>query len=370
ESIWPTYSLSGQSIELPVCSPTFKFFVVKKGVDMADLFVVWPIDRAPTLEAQAANMENADNTNRNSEPREAPVARNCSYKEFMSCQPFNFKGSKGAVRLIRWFERTELVFSRSNCTEDCKVKFAFGTLTEEALSCQGLYVDPAKIEAIKNWASPTTPTEIRQFLGLSGYYQRFIKDFSKIVKPLTELTQKNKKYMWVEDQELAFQLLKQKLCKALILALPEGNDDFFIYCNASHQGLGAVSMQTEKVVAYASRQLKPNEKNYTTHDLELGVVVFALKIWRHYLYGTKCTVFTNHKSFQHILNQKELNMRQRRWLELLADYDCEIRYHPGRANVIADALIRKKQIKPLRLRSLVITIHPKLPSQFLEAQNE
>ncbi|GKC57423.1 reverse transcriptase domain-containing protein [Tanacetum coccineum] len=187
------------------------------------------------------------------------------------------------------------------------------------IDSQGLHVDPAKIEAVKNWTSPTTPTEIRQFLGLAGYYQRFIKDFSKIAKSLTELTQKNKKYIWGEDQETAFQLLKQKLCEAPILALPEGNDDFVVYCDASHQGLGAVLMQREKVIAYASRQLKPNEENYTTHDLELGAVVFALKIWRHYLYGTKCTVFTDHKSLQHILDQKELNMRQRRWLELLAD---------------------------------------------------
>ncbi|GJZ13549.1 putative reverse transcriptase domain-containing protein [Tanacetum coccineum] len=152
--------------------------------------------------------------------------------------------------------------------------------------------------------------------------------------------------------------------------LPEGNDDFVVYCDASHQGLGAVLMQREKVIAYASRQLKPNEENYTTHDLELGAVVFALKIWRHYLYGTKCTVFTDHKSLQHILDQKELNMRQRRWLELLADYDCEIRYHPGKANVVADALSRKERIKPLRVRSLVMTIHPKLPSQILKAQTE
>ncbi|GJV28614.1 putative reverse transcriptase domain-containing protein [Tanacetum coccineum] len=206
----------------------------------------------------------------------------------------------------------------------------------------GLHVDPAKIEAVKNLASPTTPTEIRQFLGLAGYYQRFIKSFLKIAKSLTELTQKNKKYIWGKDQESAFQLLKQKLCEAPILALPEGNDDFVVYCDASHQGLGAVLMQREKVIAYASRQLKPHEENYTTHDLELGAVVFALKIWRHYLYGTKCTVFTDHKSLQHILDQKELNMRQRRWLELLADYDCEIRYHPGKANVVADALSQKE----------------------------
>ncbi|GJX48204.1 putative reverse transcriptase domain-containing protein [Tanacetum coccineum] len=170
------------------------------------------------------------------------------------------------------------------------------------IDSQGIYVDSAKIEAVKDWASPTTPIEVRQFLRLVGYYRRFIE---------------------------------------------EGNDDFVVYCDASHQGLGAVLMQREKVIAYSSRQLKPHEENYTTYDLELGVVVFALKIWRHYLYGTKCTMFTDHKSLQHILDQKELNMRQRRWLELLADYDYEIRYHPGKANVVADALSWKKQIKQL-----------------------
>ncbi|GJZ01564.1 reverse transcriptase domain-containing protein [Tanacetum coccineum] len=192
------------------------------------------------------------------------------------------------------------------------------------IDSQGLHVDPAKIEAVKNWASPTTPMEVRQFLGLAGYYRRFIQGFSKIAKPLTKLTQKNKKYIWEKDQETAFQLLKQKLYEAPILALPEGNDDFVIYCDASLQGLGAVLMQKEKVIAYASRQLKPHEENYTTHDLELGAVVFALKIWRHYLYGTKCTVFTDHKSLQHILHQKELNMRQCCWLELLCSSD--VRY--------------------------------------------
>ncbi|GJW24213.1 putative reverse transcriptase domain-containing protein [Tanacetum coccineum] len=164
------------------------------------------------------------------------------------------------------------------------------------IDSQGLHGDPAKIEEVKNWASPTTPTEIRQFLGLA----------------------------------------------ALILALPEGNDDFVVYCDASHQGLGTVLMQKEKVISYASRQLKPNEENYTTHDLELGAVAFALKIWRHYLYGTK----------MHTIN------------------DCEIRYHPGKANVVADALIQKEQIKPLRVRSFVMTIHPNLPSQILKAQTE
>ncbi|GJS66347.1 putative reverse transcriptase domain-containing protein [Tanacetum coccineum] len=184
--------------------------------------------------------------------------------------------------------------------------------------------------------------------GLAGYYRRFLK----IAKSITKLTQKGIKFYLGEKEENAFQLIKQKLCSAPILALPEGSEDFVVYCDASHKGLGVVLMQREKVIAYASRQLKIYEKNYTTHDLELGSVVFALKIWRHYLYGTKCIVFTDHKSLQHILDQKELNMRQRRWLELLSDYDCDIRYLPGKANVLADALSYKEWIEPLRVEAL------------------
>ncbi|GKE09973.1 putative reverse transcriptase domain-containing protein, partial [Tanacetum coccineum] len=134
--------------------------------------------------------------------------------------------------------------------------------------------------------------------------------------------------------------------------------------------LGAVLMQKEKFIAYASCQLKIHEKNYTTHDLELRAVVFVLKMWRHYLYGTKCVVFTDHKSLQHILDQKELNMRQRRWLELLSDYDYNIRYHPRKANVVVDALSRKEQIKPLQVRALVLTIGLNLPVQILNPQVE
>ncbi|GJX94478.1 putative reverse transcriptase domain-containing protein [Tanacetum coccineum] len=186
--------------------------------------------------------------------------------------------------------------------------------------------------------------------------KRFIEGFSKIVKPMTKLTQKKVTFEWGDKQEAAFQTLKNKLCSVPILALPQGVENFIVYCNASHKGLGVVLMQNEKVIAYASRQLKIHEKNYTTYDLELGAVVFSLNIWRHYLYGTKCIVFTDHKSLQHILDQKELNMRQRRWLELLSDYDCEIHYHPRKANVVADALSRKEWNKPLRVRALVMTI--------------
>ncbi|GKF02015.1 putative reverse transcriptase domain-containing protein, partial [Tanacetum coccineum] len=188
------------------------------------------------------------------------------------------------------------------------------------------------------------------------YYRSFIKEFSLISKPLTKLTQKNKPYVWGDDEEEAFQTLKLKLCSAPILSLPEGSEDFVVYCDASLKGFGAVLMQREKVIAYASRQLRKNKENYTTHDLELGAVVFALRLWRHYLYGTKCTVYTDHKILQYILDQKELNMWQRRWIELLSDYDCVIRYHPGKANAVADALSRKDK-EPIRVRALVVTVH-------------
>nr|GFA38769.1 putative reverse transcriptase domain-containing protein [Tanacetum cinerariifolium] len=240
----------------------------------------------------------------------------------------------------------------------------------KAILYQGIYVDPAKIESIKNWASPKSPTKIRKFLGLAGYYRRFIEGFLKVAKPMTKLTQKKVEFEWGNKQEAAFQLLKQKLCSAPILALPEGRKDFIVYCDASNKGLGVVLMQREKVISYASRQLKIYEKNYTTHDLELVLVVFALKIWRHYLYGTKCTVFTDHKSLQHILDQKELNMRQRQWLELLSDYDCDTHYHPGKANVVADTLSRKEREPPLRVRALVMTIGLDLPRQILNAQTK
>ncbi|GJZ36603.1 putative reverse transcriptase domain-containing protein [Tanacetum coccineum] len=234
----------------------------------------------------------------------------------------------------------------------------------------GIHVDPSKVESVKNWKTPESSTEIRSFLGLAGYYRRFIENFSKIAKPLTLLTQKNKAYVWGDKQDEAFQILKEKLCNAPVLALPDGPDDFVVYCDASKQGFGSVLMQRGKVIAYASRQLKKHEKNYTTHDLELGAVVFALKIWRHYLYGTKSVIYTDHKSLQYIFDQKDLNMRQRRWIELLSDYECEIKYHPGKANVVADALSRKERLKPRRVRAMSITIHSGLKTKILEAQSE
>ncbi|GKA15836.1 putative reverse transcriptase domain-containing protein [Tanacetum coccineum] len=234
----------------------------------------------------------------------------------------------------------------------------------------GIHVDPSKIEAVKNWKAPRTSTEVRLFLGLAGYYRRFIENFSKIAKSLTILTQKSKTFDWGEEQELAFQTLKDKLCNAPVLALPDGPEDFVVYCDASGIGLGCVLMQRGKVIAYASRQLKIHVKNYTTHDLELGVVVFSLKIWRHYLYGKKSVIYTDHKSLQHLFIQKELNMRQRRWIELFSDYDCEIRYHPGKANVVADALSWKERVKPKRVRAMNMILQSSIKDMILAAQKE
>ena len=209
------------------------------------------------------------------------------------------------------------------------------------ISASGISVDPAKIEAVKTWPRPRSVTDIRSFLGLAGYYRRFVQDFSKVAKPMTNLMKKEAQFIWTDECEQSFQTLKDLLTSAPILIIPEGNDGFEVYCDASGHGLGCVLMQHGRVVAYASRQLKKHEENYPTHDLELGAVVFALKIWRHYLYGVTVTVFSDHKSLQHLFTQKELNMRQRRWVEFLKDYDIDLRYKEGKANVVADALSRR-----------------------------
>ncbi|XP_042451745.1 uncharacterized protein LOC122036457 [Zingiber officinale] len=209
------------------------------------------------------------------------------------------------------------------------------------VSRNGIEVDPAKVEAIRNWDTPKNASEIRSFLGLAGYYRRFIQNFSQIALPLTSLTKKGVRYEWTDRCKKSFEELKGKLTTSPVLTIPDGSGRFVVYTDASKTGLGAVLMQNGKVIAYASRQLKVHEQNYPTHDLELAAVIFALKIWRHYLYGERCEIYTDHKSLKYFFTQKELNMRQRRWLELVKDYDCSINYHPGKANVVADALSRK-----------------------------
>src|ERR1043165_4808358 len=215
------------------------------------------------------------------------------------------------------------------------------------VSGEGIAVDPSKVEAVTEWQAPTSVGEIRSFLGLAGYYRRFIESFSKISKPMTELLKKDTKFVWTEECEESFQELKKRLVTALVLILPDVHKDFQVYCDASRQGLGGVLMQDRKVVSYTSRQLRPHEVNYATHDLELAAVVHALKTWRHFLVGNSYDVYTDHKSLKYIFTQKELNLRQRRWLELIKDYDMRLHYHPGKANVVADALSRKSYANTL-----------------------
>ncbi|GJU83763.1 putative reverse transcriptase domain-containing protein, partial [Tanacetum coccineum] len=250
-----------------------------------------------------------------------------------------------------------LIYSKMKEEHEVYLKLVLELLKKEKL----------KIEAVKNWKDPTTPSEVRLFLGLAGYYRRFITNFSKIAKPLTSLTQKNQKYEWGEKEEEAFQTLKNNLCDAPILSLSDGIEDFVVYCDASNQGLGCVLMQRGKVIAYTSRQLKIHEKYYATNDLELGGVVFALKTWSHYLYGTKSVIYMDHKSLQHIFDQTELNMRQRRWTELFNDYECEICCHLGKANVVADALSRNERVKPRRVRAMAMTIQSGVKEMILAA---
>ncbi|KAG8472918.1 hypothetical protein CXB51_034806 [Gossypium anomalum] len=175
---------------------------------------------------------------------------------------------------------------------------------------EGIRVDPSRISAIVEWKPPKNVTEVRSFLGLASYYRRFVKGFSMIATLMTRLLQEDVKFKWTENE-------------------------------ASLNGLGCVLMQYDKVIAYASRQLKPHEKNYPTHDLKLVAIVFALKIWRHYLYGETCHIFKDHKSLKYLMTQKELNLKQWRSLELIKDYELIINYHPGKANMVANALSRK-----------------------------
>ncbi|GJT01737.1 putative reverse transcriptase domain-containing protein [Tanacetum coccineum] len=245
----------------------------------------------------------------------------------------------------RHFEFTIMPFGLTNAPATQKEHVEHLRLREvkflkHVINSNGIHVDPSKIEAVKNWKAPKTPSE------------------------------KSKAFDCGEEHGNTFQTLKDKLCNAPVLTLPDGPKDFVVYCDASSLGLGCVLMQRSKVIAHASRQSKIHKKNYTTYDLELGAVVFTLKIWRHYLYVTKSVIYTDHKSLQYIFSQKELNMRQRRWIELFSDYDCEIRYHPSKANVVADALSRKGRLKPKRVRAINMTLQSSIKDRILAAQKE
>jgi hypothetical protein len=220
------------------------------------------------------------------------------------------------------------------------------------ISKGGISVDPSKVQDVLSWNAPTCVGDIQNFHGLAGYYRRFIKGFSKISKPMIELLEKDKKIESTPACEASFQELKKRLTTASILVMPDMEKPFSIYCDASSQGLGCVLMQDGHMVAYASRQLRKHEAHYPTHDLELATVVHALKIWRYYLMGKRCELYTDHKSLKYIFTQSNLNLRQRRWLELIKDNDLGISYHPRKANVVADALSQRSHVSQLVVDSM------------------
>jgi hypothetical protein len=187
---------------------------------------------------------------------------------------------------------------------------------------------------------------------MAGYYHRFIPDFSKVAKPIMELLKNQTKFIWSPECEKTFIILKKSLTTAPVLAQPDIEKSFDVYCDASSIGLGCVLMQEDRVIAYASRQLKRHEEHYPTYDLELAAVVHALKIWRHYLLGNTCHIYTDHKSLKYIFTQSELNMRQRRWFELIKGYDLEVHYHPAKANVVADAFSRKNHCNCMTVKPM------------------
>jgi hypothetical protein len=229
------------------------------------------------------------------------------------------------LRIVLGRLRAHQLYAKLSKCEFWLEKIAF---LGHILTAEGIEVDSSKVEAVSKWKQPSNVSEVQSFLGMARYYRCFIKGFSSIARPMTELLKKDNKFVWTPKCEESFQIIKKKLTTAPVLTLPDIHQDFVVFCDASRQGLGCVLMQNEKLIAYASRLLKPHEQNYPTHDLELAAVVHALKIWRHYLIGNKCHVFTDHKSLKYIFTQPDLNLHQRRWLEMIKDYDLEIHYHP------------------------------------------
>ncbi|KAA3466744.1 DNA/RNA polymerases superfamily protein [Gossypium australe] len=243
--------------------------------------------------------------------------------------PFGLTNAPAAfMDMMNWILREKQLYAKFS---KCEFWLKEVTFLGHVVPAEGTRVDPRKVEAVLDWKPPKSVSEIRSFLGLARYYSCFVEGFLLITVPLTKLLRKEVLFVWAGKQQESFEKLKKVLT----------GKEFVVYCDASHTGLGCVLMQEGKVVAYASRQLRPHEVNYPTHDLELVAVVFALKIWRHYLYGEKSIIYTDHKGLRYLLTQKEWNLRQWRWIELLKDYDCSIEYHPGKANVVADALSRK-----------------------------
>ncbi|XP_013639389.1 PREDICTED: uncharacterized protein LOC106344578 [Brassica oleracea var. oleracea] len=222
---------------------------------------------------------------------------------------FKENGHKAHLKLVLERLRNQKLYAKfSKCSFG---KREIGFLGHQ-VSGEGVSIDSEQVKAIKEWQRPSTVTEVRSFLGLAGYYRKIVKNFSLIAKPLTKLTGKGVSFIWGKETEEAFQRLKKALTTTLVLALPEQAKPYTVYADASRVGLGCVLMQEGKVIAYASGQLRKHEENYPTHDLEMAAVVFALRIWRSYLYGEVVEVFTYHKSLKYLFTQPDLNLRQRR----------------------------------------------------------
>jgi hypothetical protein len=226
------------------------------------------------------------------------------------------------------------------------------TYLGHVISKDGIAINPERVQAIQDWTPPKNVKQIRSFLGLASYCRRFVENFSKLAKPLTDLLHKCVKYEWTDKCQESFQALKDKLTTAPVLAPPDSQMDFVIYCDASRLGLGCVLMQERKVIAYASRQLCPHEENYPVHDLELAAVIYALKQWRHYLLDNRCEIYTDHQSLKYLFTQLDLNLHQQRWMETVVDFDLGISYTPGKAIVMADALNRKPYCNHLQVHKV------------------
>jgi hypothetical protein len=206
------------------------------------------------------------------------------------------------------------------------------------ISPEGITVDPDKVRDVFDWKAAKSVHQVRSFLGLPSYYRRFILIFSKISKPITELLKKDNMYVWSKDCDEASKTLKMLLTTSSLLAQPDIAKTFDVYCDASSTSLGSVLMQEGPVISYSSRQLRCHKENYPTHDIKLAGVVMALRMWRHYLLWNVVHISVDHKSLKYTFTQPDLNMRQRRRVELIKDYDLEVHYHPRKANVVVDAL--------------------------------
>jgi hypothetical protein len=260
--------------------------------------------------------------------------------------------------ILQWFRDHQLYAKFSKCAFWLKKVPFLG----HVISAEGIAVDSSKIQEVLDWKSPKSVTQIRSFLGLAGYYCRIIPNFSKITKPMTQLLEKETKFKWTPQCEEAFLTLKKLLTTAPVLAQPDIEKSFDVYCDAFGTGIGGVPMQDGRAIAYTSRQLWCHEEHYPTHDLELLAFIHTLKVWRHYLLGNLVHIYTDHKSLKYLFTQPDLNMRQWRWLELIKDYDLKVHYHPSKANVVADALSRKHRCNHITVQPHPLCCDPKEPS--------